>query len=544
MSWHAALRFSLDDRLLAADIRDDKLGLWEVAACREYRTLVRAAAAGIYEITAIRSDGRLLAVAMPDGVGLWDLTSGKEVAFIKLPGCTSVLFEPSGALLTSGSAGLLRWPVQAEPAKPGLLRIGPPHKLSVPGSIGHIACSADGKVIALSQFQGGRVLHADRPDQPVRLEPHDDARYVAVSPDGRWVATGTHAGTGVKIWEARSGGEPVKVLPAYLSRVGFSPDGKWLATWRGGGTGLRLWAVGSWQEGPQIGGGVFAFSPDPDRKLLAVETGHGAVRLVDPDTGREYARLEDPNQDRAFHLSFSPDGTRLVACNHDSQSIHVWDLRRIRQQLAKMDLDWGLLPYPALVGRIANPSYPTARPSPLRVKVDLGDLTQPAPERQEITRQLIEEKRRALKAKPNNALACNELAWLYLTAPEGLRDWKAALPLAQKAMQLDPNVLHRNTLGLAYYRAGRYPEAVKVLEANLKDQADWALTYDLYFLAMCHHQLGDGVRAKQFHDLAVRWSASHKESLAPFLVELTAIHAEAGAVLGLRQRAQAKDKPK
>jgi serine/threonine protein kinase len=34
-------RFHPDDRLLAGDARDGRLGLWEVAACREYRTLVR-----------------------------------------------------------------------------------------------------------------------------------------------------------------------------------------------------------------------------------------------------------------------------------------------------------------------------------------------------------------------------------------------------------------------------------------------------------------------------------------------------------------------
>ena len=202
-SWGYA-GFSLDDRLFASDIRDSKLGLWEVAAGGEYRTLVRAAAAGqgFYDRADIRSDGRVLAVGTHDGVGFWDLPSGKELAFLESPGTTYVLFEASGALLTNGSAGLMRWPVQADQASPGLLRIGPPHKLSVPGPICHIATSGDGRVIAVSQFQGGRVLHAERPDQPVPIGPHDDARYVAVSRDGRWVVTGSHNGTGVKIWDA------------------------------------------------------------------------------------------------------------------------------------------------------------------------------------------------------------------------------------------------------------------------------------------------------------------------------------------------------
>lgn len=102
--------------------------------------------------------------------------------------------------------------------------------------------------------------------------------------------------------------------------------------------GYRLWEVGSWREGPKIGGGEGTdFSPDG--KILAVEAGNGVIRLVNPNTGIEYASLEDPHQDRAGRMTFSPDGTQLIATNGDSQSIHVWDLRAIREQLAKLGLD-------------------------------------------------------------------------------------------------------------------------------------------------------------------------------------------------------------
>ena len=123
-----------------------------------------------------------------------------------------------------------------------------------------------------------------------------------------------------------------------------------------------------------------------------------------------------------------------------------------------------------------------------------------------------------------------------------LRDWKAALPLAQKAVQLDRDPMVRNTLGLAYYRTGRYPEAVAAFEANLKDQQDSVLAYDLYFLAMSHHQQGDSARARQCYDLAVRWSGSHQESLAPYVVELAAFHAEAAGLLGLGKPEKPNDK--
>ena len=313
-------------------------------------------------------------------------------------------------------------------------------------------------------------------------------------------------------------------MPIGGSRVFFSPDGKWLAT---NGGGLRLWAVGSWQEGPQIGGQVVAFSPDS--KLLAVEMGYGVVRLVNPETGLEYARLEDPNQDRPIHMSFSPDGTQLVTTNSDSLSIHVWDLRAIRKQLANMALDWELPPYP--------PAFEVKKLQPLHIEVELGELAQVLRDRKQITRQVIDQKCRAFEANPNNALACNELAWTYPDRPsKRAPGWKAALPLAQKAMRLDPSSAHRNTLGLAYYRAGSYREAVEALQANLVDQEDRGLAYDLYILAMAHHHLCDGARARDFYNLAVRWSGSHQDLLAPYAVELATFRDEAAALLGVKEK--------
>ena len=188
------------------------------------------------------------------------------------------------------------------------------------------------------------------------------------------------------------------------------------------------------------------------------------------------------------------------------------------------------------------PPYPPApevkESQPLQIQVELGDPAQLPRDREEDTRQLIEQKRRALEANPNNAKACNDLAWTYLIAPEALRDWKAALPVAQKAVQLAPGPMYRNTLGLAYYRAGRFREAVETLQPNLKDQVDWALAYDLYFLAMSHHQLGESTLARQFHDLAVRWSDAHHEALKPYVVELAAIQAEAAELLAVKDKQQ------
>src|SRR5438552_4038282 len=125
---------------------------------------------------------------MTDGVGLWDLTSGRPLTFLPIGHVPTVLFEPSGALLTGG-ASLLRFSIQADSAAPEVLRIGKAQKLPFPGNNGAIASSRDGRVVAQAQpFQdGGLVRHPDLPEPPIKLSPHEDVRYIDVSPDGRLV---------------------------------------------------------------------------------------------------------------------------------------------------------------------------------------------------------------------------------------------------------------------------------------------------------------------------------------------------------------------
>ena len=130
---------------------------------------------------------------MDDGIGFWDCRTGAPVGFVPLNSANHPIFEASGALLTDGSAGLLRWPVQPDPASPQLLRIGPPQRLPLPRQrVGRDRMHPDGRVVAVAEFWGALVWHRDRPDKLIRLAPHDNARCVSVSSDGRWIATGSH----------------------------------------------------------------------------------------------------------------------------------------------------------------------------------------------------------------------------------------------------------------------------------------------------------------------------------------------------------------
>jgi WD40 repeat protein len=77
----------------------------------------------------------------------------------------------------------------------------------------------------------------------------------------------------------------------------------------------------------------------PDGKLIAHDSNAGTVRLVDAASGKEVLQLPDPQRHSAVP-AFAPDGTRLITLTNGTiPSIHVWDLRSIRRELAALGLD-------------------------------------------------------------------------------------------------------------------------------------------------------------------------------------------------------------
>jgi WD40 repeat protein len=525
------LQFNATGTLAAASASPPRLQMFRYRSGLEFRTLIPRRGPGMGDAmawwhVALDPGGRLLAVTVKDSLCLLDIARGEDFALLPVAMNTPVAFEPSGALLTSGVSGLLRLPVAVDPAT-NRRRYGPPERLYPSTTYDRHGASADGRVLAIPNYsRGAIVLHRDG-NRTIPLGPQEDVRYCAVSPDRSWVATGSHSlheGAGAKVWDARTGAPKADLPAAGLCLVAFSPDGKWLAT---GGGGVRLWEVGTWRPGPVVSGPnhtSFAFACDS--RLIAVQDDPGIVRLVVPETGKELARLTAPVDTPLMPRCFTPDGMQLITQGGD-QAIHIFDLAAIRRQLREIGLDWDPLLDPA-------PPPHLERPRPLQVEVDLGDLASPKPEEQ--ARQTIAHYRQVLEGKPDDPLACNNLAWAYLTAPAALRDAKAALPLAEKAVALAlENTLYRGTLGLAYYRLGRFREAVDTLRPNLQRQEDGALAFDLYGLAMAYHRLGEAERAQDCWIWAARWSQVEKGLSAEQLEELGACRAEAAEVLGVKE---------
>jgi WD40 repeat protein len=364
----ARVQFRPDDQVLGYPDSGGFIGLWEVTAGRECRTLY--ANMGYKESTSVdySPDGRLLASAGSGGVRLWDVAAAKEVAFLSVGWRHFALFHPSGqSLITCGRADLHRWPIDPGPELPaGGLRVGPPQSLArlAPSEHNSACLSPEGRTLVVTDHDRGQILAFDLANQARQALPggHQRASLVTISPDGRWVASGTYAGKGVRIWNLHTL-ELARELPDAES-VTFSPDSQWLVT--GTERGHSFWEAGSWQPGREIrdGGWYRAVAFSRDGKLLALDSRvRGSVRLLDPGTAQEIATLTAPDPAGITWLCFSPDGSQLAVAA-ENNLIHLWDLRRIRRQLVELNLDWDLPPYP--------PAKASESPKPLRVTVAGG----------------------------------------------------------------------------------------------------------------------------------------------------------------------------
>jgi serine/threonine protein kinase len=135
----------------------------------------------------------------------------------------------------------------------------------------------------------------------------------------------------------------------------------------------------------------------------------------------------------------------------------------------------------------------------------------------------------ALNGEPNFR-TYNNYAWCLATCPQTqFRNAARAVPLARKAVALyDQCPSTWNTLGVACYRAGDWQGAVRALERSMK-LSSGGVSFDWFFLAMAHWQLGHKRQARQWYDKAVQKSEKYGVTMEP----LAPYRAEAAALLGI-----------
>ena len=385
--------FSRDSTRVAWGIPGRKVGVWRLerpAGQQSFTTAVRDRA--LMWQTDLADDGRVALAALPigsprQGVELIDVEAGRQ-RFCELPGKHVAGLHPDmKRFWIAGPGGLRLHPLSVEaPADaPSLTNSGETLPLPAGFAPSTVGFSADGRCVAASGQMSGSgpaifVIHADRPEAPVRLEggyflhanipgpaTRNGSGSLAVSPDGRWVVASRYAPRNniPIVWDAATG-RIVARLDLANCHLAFSRDGRHL--FGAGYTSGALWETATWRrqwsvERPLLltGGTSAAFSGDD--QLVAWNRGATQVDLLETTSGRSVATLDLPDLGYVNSIRISADGRRLL-CGGAEGRLVTMDLPVLRQHLRDLGLDWPLPGSPA-------PATPSAGPAWLPVVLGL-----------------------------------------------------------------------------------------------------------------------------------------------------------------------------
>jgi tetratricopeptide (TPR) repeat protein len=441
-----------------------------MATGRIVRCLEGGHTAGINAVS-FSPDGKLLATASRDRtVRLWDVASGRllPTALTHPYRVNDVAFAPNGRYLVSaGGGGLVRiWDVETATVVATL----PGHA----GVLEQARFSPDGRWLATAGW-----------DQTIRLwdmaaEPAAVLRHVfrghadcvfglSFSRDGRRLASVSRDHT-LRIWDVASGNDALTLggHTDYLTGVAFSPDDRLLVS---AGSDVKIWQADD-------------FSPE-----VQAERAKAAARLA--VLWHEHAAQEclhdRPTQwfGVAFHVS------RLLDARPTDPELYV---RRGDAEVAQSLWQQAVDDYARSIELGTTSPWPWLQQGWLRCQ--LGDRIG---------------YRRACAfllqrfGRTDEAKLANEVAWVCALAPAAAADLDLPIRLAEKAVAAEPeNAAYRRTLGILFYRVGRFSAARDCLLEAARLGRGQGTPEDWLILAMTHRALGHDAEARGWLDKATQ----------------------------------------
>jgi WD40 repeat protein len=518
----SGVAFSPDGRRLASACQDGTVRVWDAATRQQ--TFTFNGHANRVRAVAFSPNGKQLASAGDDQtVKVWDATTGeKTLTFNKhTGGVYGVTFSPDGLRLASAGQDLTVRVWDAATGEETLPLKG--HTDTVKG----VAFSPDGRWLAsASGDRTVKVWETATGQNTLTLQGQmGELSGVAFSPDSRRLASGS-GDNFVKVWDAATGQELLTLQghTGWVSSVAFSPDGKQLAS-AGEDRTVRMWDLATGQEALSLQGhagwvvGV-AFSPDGHR-LVSASTDH-TVKVWDAATGQEILTLQG-HTGAVMGVAFSPNGKQLASASWDD-TVKVWDTTELTPERLIEHEARGVVQYlfaksllpaevaaavrrdPTITEAVREQALAWVQPCwRIRVRAEAARVVVPLFAKPLLRCEVLarlradadlrppvrQEALRLAETFPENATAFNNASWeVVRRADADASAYQRALRQAEIACSLSPdNAIYLNTLGVAYYRVGKYEKALKTLGESNKLRKE-SNPEDLAFLVMAQHQLG------------------------------------------------------
>jgi WD40 repeat protein len=242
---------------------------------------------------------------------------------------TSLAFSPDGQRIVAASDN-------------GVVRVWSPATglslITMSGSIAHsqtVTFSPTGETIAAGGENVVQTYNSSTGQPLERIGVSGTATALAYGPKGKWIAYGTDRGT-AGIINATNGQAKPFVLVAEpgddsnntrVAAVALSPDGKYLATGAVGDDSVRVFDANTGDAAFQPTHGhesdVSAVAFTPDGKYAVSGSFDKTVRLWKPHTGMPVGEPLNGQQDDVTAVVVTPDGRRMLSSGRDG-TVHQW----------------------------------------------------------------------------------------------------------------------------------------------------------------------------------------------------------------------------
>ena len=338
----AALAISPDGKLLAARRHDHHVYIWDAATGKQIHRFESNNRNGVWQPFQFSPNGALLGACDNNGsVVLWDVASGIEVLRFEGTGpsidaVSSIAFAPDGSKLALLDS---KWKGHVFATENGKLLYDLPGDLSDSVSV---VFSKDGKGLITSGAGNYTIWDAATGKKQKTFA--GGGPRVALSPDGRLLATTGDGDQIIRLWDWEAG----KLTRTFAARarrgpLAFSRDGKTLAS---AGDALRLWDVATGEpKGAGLGhhDRVATACYNLDGQTILTEGWDNTLRLWDASTAKELSSIRVPPTEKPNGKAMignlrmaqlSADGKSVALIRRDN-TLFVWDLLSGKEPLRR-----------------------------------------------------------------------------------------------------------------------------------------------------------------------------------------------------------------